>query len=92
MLRISRSVSATVRGSIGKRDVLILGQECSKRQRSSRLSSAERAATAQCRGFRCYAEAMRAQKGKHRGIRRPAGLMQAQPGECRGSVTQPRVT
>ena len=44
MLRISRSVSAAARGSIGERDGLIPGQECNKRQRSNRLSNAEGAA------------------------------------------------
>ena len=50
MLRISRSVSVAARGSIGKRDDLIPGQECSKRQRSSSQSSVEGAAIAQRRG------------------------------------------
>jgi len=41
LLRIFKSVSTAAKGSIGRRDDLIPGQECSKRQRSNRLSSAE---------------------------------------------------
>ena len=92
MLRISKSILAAARGSIGGRDDLIPGQECNKRKRSSRLSSAAIAQKRQRRGFRGSAGLTKAQKGQRRGSRRPAGLMQAQPGQRRGSVTQYGVT
>ena len=80
MLRISRSVSAVVRGSIGGRDDLIPGQECNKRQRSIKLSSTEGAAAAQRRGLRCYAGLERAMQRQQETIKAYVGPARAAQG------------
>ena len=87
MLRISRSVLAAARGSIGERDDLIPSQESARgREAATRAAQKEQRPCNSYTAQRVSA-ATQAQKGQHIGNKRPSGLMQGQLGQLKDCVT-----